>query len=99
MVLTPGRLSPQELIAETGSGFYVNETIGHGTNLVTGDYSCGASGFLIENGELTRPISEVTIAGNLTEMLLALSAADDLDTRFSIVAPTLRIGAMTVAGR
>ena len=99
VVLTPGRLSPQELIAETGSGFYVNETIGHGTNLVTGDYSCGASGFLIENGELTRPVSEVTIAGNLTEMLLALSAADDLDTRFSIVAPTLRIGAMTVAGR
>ncbi|RFC65355.1 TldD/PmbA family protein [Fulvimarina endophytica] len=99
VILTPGSMSPAELIADTGKGLYVDELIGHGANLVTGDYSRGASGFLIENGELTRPVSEITIAGNLKDMLLSLTAADDLDTRFSLVAPTLRVGSMTVAGR
>lgn len=98
VVVTPGALSPAELIAETGRGIYVTELIGQGVNMVTGDYSRGISGYMIENGELTFPVSEVTIAGNLSEMFLDLTAADDLDLRYSTVAPTLRIGAMTVAG-
>ncbi|MDY8109334.1 TldD/PmbA family protein [Fulvimarina sp. 2208YS6-2-32] len=99
VILTPGSLSPAELIAQTGRGLYVDEMIGQGANLVTGDYSRGASGFLIENGVLTRPVSEITIAGNLREMLLSLTAANDLDTRFSTVVPTLRVAEMTIAGR
>ncbi|WP_210345424.1 TldD/PmbA family protein [Jiella flava] len=98
VAVSPGRLSPQELIAETKSGIYVHELIGQGVNLVTGDYSRGATGYLIENGELTRPVSEFTIAGNLKEILLGLTLANDLDTRFSLVAPTLRLERMTVAG-
>ncbi|MBP0614203.1 TldD/PmbA family protein [Jiella mangrovi] len=96
--VSPGEMTPQELIAETKNGIYVHELIGQGTNLVTGDYSRGATGFLIENGELTRPVSEFTIAGNLRDMLLGLTLADDLDTRFSLVAPTMRVDRMTVAG-
>ncbi|MDX1732353.1 MAG: TldD/PmbA family protein, partial [Aurantimonas coralicida] len=98
VLLSPGQMSREALIRETGTGLYIDELIGHGTNLVTGDYSCGASGYLIENGELTTPVSELTIAGNLTDMLASLTAADDLDERFSTVVPTLRIGSMTVAG-
>ena len=94
-----GTMTPQELIAETGNGLYIDELIGQGTNLVTGDYSRGASGYLIENGVLTTPVSELTIAGNLKDMLMALTAADDRDERFSIVAPTMRIESMMVAGR
>ena len=96
--VNPGEMSPEELIADTKNGIYIHELIGQGTNLVTGDYSRGATGFLIENGELTRPVSEFTIAGNLTEMLLGLTLANDLDTRFSLVAPTMRVERMTVAG-
>ncbi|ALN72372.1 TldD/PmbA family protein [Aureimonas sp. AU20] len=99
VTLTPGARSAAELIRDTGRGIYVTETIGHGANLVTGDYSCGASGFLIENGELAGPVSEFTIAGNLTDMFAAIEPANDGDTRFSLVVPTLRIGEMTVAGR
>ncbi|MEF2551458.1 TldD/PmbA family protein [Aurantimonas sp. A2-1-M11] len=99
VMLSPGQMSREALIRDTGEGLYIDELIGHGTNLVTGDYSCGASGYLIENGELTTPVSELTIAGNLTDMLASLTAADDLDERFSIVVPTLRIESMTVAGK
>jgi PmbA protein len=99
VLLTLGEVTPAELIAEIGRGIYVTELIGHGTNLVTGDYSRGASGFLIENGELTVPVSELTIAGHLSDMLMALRPANDGDERFSILAPTLHVGAMTVAGR
>ena len=99
VLVSPGNVTPAELVRETGRGLYIDELIGHGTNLVTGDYSRGASGFLIENGEITTPISELTIAGNLREMLASLAAANDLDERFSIVAPTLRIESMMVAGR
>ena len=99
VLVSPGDRTPEALIRETGSGLYLDELIGQGANLVTGDYSRGASGFLIENGELTTPVSELTIAGNLKDMLLSLTAANDLDERFSIVAPTLRLGAMMVAGR
>jgi len=99
VLVSPGDMTPTELVRETGRGLYIDELIGHGTNLVTGDYSRGASGFLIENGEITTPVSELTIAGNLREMLASLAAANDLDERFSIVAPTLRIESMMVAGR
>ncbi len=99
VLVSPGEMTPAELVRETGRGLYIDELIGHGTNLVTGDYSRGASGFLIENGEITTPVSELTIAGNLREMLASLAAANDLDERFSIVAPTLRIESMMVAGR
>lgn len=98
VIVTPGPLSPEQLIRETGHGIYVTELIGQGVNMVTGDYSRGISGFMIENGELTFPVSEVTIAGNLSAMLLCLTPANDLDERYSIVAPTLRLGPMTVAG-
>ncbi|MFD2236770.1 TldD/PmbA family protein [Aureimonas populi] len=99
VVVSAGQLSPEALIAEAGEGIYVTELIGHGADLVTGDYSRGASGFLIKNGRLGDPVSEFTIAGNLREMFLGLTLADDLDTRHRIVAPTVRLEAMTVAGR
>ncbi|MBB3936839.1 TldD/PmbA family protein [Aureimonas phyllosphaerae] len=99
VTLTPGARSPEALVADTHSGIYVTEMIGSGANLVTGDYSRGASGFLIENGRLAGPVSEFTVAGNLLDMLAAIEPADDRDERFSVVVPTLRIGEMTVAGR
>ena len=99
VTLTHGARTPAELIRDTGHGLYITETIGHGANLVTGDYSCGASGFLIENGELTGPVSEFTIAGHLSDMFRSIEPANDGDTRFSLTVPTLRIGEMTVAGR
>ncbi|BDA82825.1 modulator protein [Aureimonas sp. SA4125] len=98
VIVTPGVVTPSELIDGIKDGIYVTELIGHGVNMVTGDYSRGISGFMIENGVLTFPVSEVTIAGNLADMLLQLTPANDLDTRFSIVSPTLGLGVMTVAG-
>ncbi len=97
--LTRGTMSREALIRDVGTGIYVTDTIGHGANLVTGDYSCGFSGFMIENGELTYPISEMTIAGSLRDMFASWTPADDADERFSIAAPTLRVGTLTVAGR
>jgi PmbA protein len=99
VIVSGGAMTPAELVRDTFSGLYIDELIGQGADLVTGDYSRGASGYLIENGEITSPVSELTIAGNLKDMLLSLTAANDRDERFSIVAPTLRIGSMTVAGR
>lgn len=96
--LEPGPLTPQQLIAETGTGFYVTDLIGMGTNLVTGDYSRGASGFWIENGELAYPVSEVTIAGHLLEMFASFTPASDLQFRTGINAPTLRVEGLTIAG-
>jgi PmbA protein len=96
--LAPGAKSPDELIAEIEDGFYVTDMIGMGVNLVTGDYSRGASGFWIENGELTFPVSEVTIAGHLTEMFRSLVPANDLTFRYGTNAPTLRVEGLTVAG-
>ena len=97
--LAPGKLSPQALIADIASGFYCTELIGFGVNNVTGDYSRGAAGFWIENGEIAYPVSEITIAGNLKDMFLNLAPADDLAFRYGTNAPTLRIEGMTVAGR
>ncbi len=96
--MEPGAASPAELMAGIAQGFYVTEMMGMGVNAVTGDYSRGASGFWIENGELTHPVSEATVADNLKDMYLALTPADDLEFRYGTDAPTLRIDAMTVAG-
>ena len=81
------------------SGLYVTELIGMGVNMVTGDYSRGAAGFWIEQGEIAYPVSEVTVAGNLKEMFRQLTPASDLVFRYGIDSPTVRIDGMTVAGR
>jgi PmbA protein len=98
LALEPGPLSPEALMADIAQGFYVTELMGMGVNTVTGDYSRGASGFWIENGSLAFPVSEVTIAGNLTQMFLAMTPASDLDIHGSTDAPTVRIDGLTVAG-
>ncbi len=99
LTLHPGEMSPEELIAAVGNGLYVTELIGHGANLVTGDYSRGAAGFAIENGEIAYPVSEVTIAGNLTDMLKSLTPANDLTYRLSVNAPSVAVDGLTIAGR
>jgi PmbA protein len=99
LTLAPGAVTPEELIAEAGNGVYVTELIGHGANLITGDYSRGAAGFAIENGVLTHPVSEITIAGNLADMFLAMKPANDLVYRFAVNAPTVAIDGLTIAGR
>ena len=97
--LSAGAHTPEALLADIAEGFYVTDLIGMGVNQVTGDYSRGASGFWIENGRRSYPVSEVTIAGNLVEMFSALSPANDLEFRFGTNAPTLRVEGLTVAGR
>jgi len=98
LYLAAGKLPPKALIADIKQGFYVTQLMGMGTNLITGDYSRGASGFWIENGEIAYPVSEVTVAGNLRDMFLHLTPADDLEFRYGTDAPTLRVDGMTVAG-
>jgi PmbA protein len=98
LTLLPGSVSRAELMADVKLGLYVTELIGQGVNGVTGDYSRGASGFLIEKGEITRPVQEITIAGNLLDMYRTLRAADDLEYRRSTNVPTLRVEGLTVAG-
>jgi PmbA protein len=97
--LTAGDDTPEALMADIAEGFYVTDLIGVGVNYVTGDYSRGASGFWIENGERSYPVSEVTIAGNLIDMFQALFPANDLEFRFGTNAPTVRVEGLTVAGR
>jgi PmbA protein len=87
------------LISDIKNGIYVIEMLGMGVNYVTGDYSRGAAGFWIENGAIGWPVSEVTIAGNLAEMFRCMTPASDLELRYGIDAPTLRIEGMTVAGQ
>lgn len=98
LYLEAGAQSVSSLLSPIAQGFYVTEVFGMGINLVTGDYSQGASGFWIENGEVTYPVSELTIAGNLKEMFMQMEAADDLNFRFATNAPTLRIEQMMVGG-
>ena len=93
-----GTLSVAELIGDIKLGVFVTELIGQGVNGITGDYSRGASGFVIREGHLAEPVAEITIAGNLSEMFLALTPADDLEFRRAMDVPTLRIDGMTVAG-
>jgi PmbA protein len=97
--LAPGAYSPASIVGSVKAGIYVTELIGFGVNLVTGDYSRGASGLWIENGELAYPVEELTIAGNLKDMFQNIEMiGDDLELRGRIAAPTLKISQMTVAG-
>lgn len=87
------------LLAQMGNGFFITELMGQGVNGVTGDYSRGASGYWVENGEIAYPVAEFTLAGNLKDMLLNIVAlADDIDVRSSILAPSMLLESMTVAG-
>jgi len=96
--LEPGASSADELIADIADGFYVTDLIGMGANMVTGDYSRGASGFWIENGERSYPVSEMTIAGHLNDIFRTLTPANDLVFRYGTNAPTVRLEGLTVAG-
>ncbi len=97
--LVPGSPTPEEILRSVKNGFYVTELIGFGVNIVTGDYSRGAAGLWIENGELTFPVEEVTIAGNLPEMLGHVAMiGSDLEFRSALASPTLLIEGLTVAG-
>ena len=99
LYLEPGAVTPDEIIAAIPAGFYVTSLMGFGTNIVTGDYSRGATGLWIENGQLTHAVEEVTVAGNLGEMFRNITAiGSDLVFRGAIASPTLRIDGMTVAG-
>ncbi len=98
LYLEPGSQTRAQMIAAIKDCFYVTEMIGSGVNLVTGDFSRGAAGFWIENGVLTYPVHEVTIAGNLKDMFRNLTPADDLTFRYGVDAPTIVITGMTVAG-
>ena len=98
LYLTPGTISRDDLLADIEDGFYVTELMGFGINSVTGDYSRGAAGFWIEKGEIAYPVSEMTVAGNLKDMFLNLTPADDLKFRYAVNAPTVRVDGMTVAG-
>ncbi len=97
--LQPGSKTPKEIIGEIKEGLYVTEFLGHGANLVTGDYSRGASGLWISNGELTYPVEEITVAGNLKEMFFNISEiGNDLEFRGAMACPTIRIDGLTVGG-
>jgi PmbA protein len=99
LYLEPGTISPEDILRDVKAGLYVTSLMGFGTNIVTGDYSRGATGLWIENGQLTHAVEEVTIAGNLAEMLMNVTAiGNDLVFRGSVASPTLRIDGMTVAG-
>ncbi len=98
LFMQAGHVPVATLIEDIALGVYVIELIGQGVNPVTGDYSRGAAGFLIENGEITRPVAEFTIAGNLKDMFRALVPANDLAFRYGVNVPTIRIDGMTVAG-
>ena len=95
----PGKTSRADLIKGVQSGLYVTEMLGMGVNGITGDYSRGAAGYWIENGELAYPVSEITIAGNLKDMFMNMTLADDLIFRTGVDAPTIRIDGLTIAGQ
>ena len=97
--LEAGVPTPAELISDIKQGFYVTDLIGSGVNGVTGDYSRGASGFWIENGEIGYAVSEVTIAGHLLEIFKSMTPANDLEFRYGVNAPTVRIEGLTLGGR
>jgi PmbA protein len=99
LYLEPGSLTPEQIIADVPAGLYVTGLMGFGVNTVTGDYSRGATGLWIENGQLTHAVEEITIAGNLAEMLVNVTAiGSDLEFRGAVASPTLRIDGMTIAG-
>ena len=96
--LMPGERTPDELIADIKEGLYITELMGMGINGITGDYSRGAAGFWIENGKIAYPVSELTVASNLKQMFLDMEPANDLEFRYGMDAPTVRIDGMTIAG-
>lgn len=97
--LQPGVKTPKELIGGIKEGLYVTEFLGQGVNLVTGDYSRGASGMWISGGEFAYPVEEITVAGNLKELFFNISEiANDLEFRGSVAAPTIRVDGLTVGG-
>ncbi len=99
LYLEPGGYTPAQIIGSVKQGLYLTETIGFGVNMVTGDYSRGAGGMWIENGELAYPVNEITIAGNLKDMMAGVEMiGNDLNWRSSTVAPTIKIAEMTIAG-
>ena len=98
LYIPAGELTPTELISDIKSGFYITDLIGMGVNGLTGDYSRGAGGFWIEDGEISFPVNEVTIAGNLKTMFMNMTAADDLTLKYGTDAPTLRVEGMMIAG-
>jgi PmbA protein len=99
LFLSPGPHSQEAIIASIDRGLLVTELIGFGVNAVTGDYSRGAAGLWIENGEIAYPVEEITIAGNLLDMFRDVEmVGDDLVVRSTIASPTLKIGRMTIAG-
>ncbi len=100
LMLEPGELTQEEIFRKVGRGLFVTELIGFGVNLVTGDYSRGAAGLWIEGGEPAFPVSEITIAGNLNQMLMDIAyVGNDLELRGSVNSPTLVIGEMTISGQ
>jgi PmbA protein len=100
LYVQPGIQTETLILGEVQNGFYVTSLMGFGVNVVTGDYSRGATGLWIENGQFTHAVEEVTIAGNLAEMLMNITAiGSDLVFRGSVASPTLRIEGMTVAGK
>ncbi|MBU6448919.1 MAG: TldD/PmbA family protein [Rhodospirillales bacterium] len=96
--MEPGRMTPEELMADIADGLYVTEMMGSSINGLTGDYSRGAAGFMIRGGRIAEPVAEFTIAGNLKDMFLNLTPASDLEFKRGTDAPTLRIEGMTLAG-
>ena len=94
-----GKVSLKDLLNSNSRCLYITETIGHGSNIVTGDYSVGATGFLIENGEFKYPINEITIAGNFKEMFKNITLANDLEFEYATNSPTMMIEGMVVAGK
>ena len=94
-----GAISYKDLLRLNQRTLYITETIGHGSNLVTGDYSVGATGFMVENGVFKYPVSEITIAGNFKDIFKNITLADDLEFKYSTNAPTMLIEGMVVAGK
>ncbi len=97
--LSGGTATPEQLMQDLGQGLYVTDLMGHGIDMLTGDYSRGARGFWFEQGKISYPVNEITIAGNLLEMFSTLIAANDLSHRYGIDAPTLAVPQMTIAGQ
>jgi PmbA protein len=99
LIVEPGPLGHEELLRQLDTGLWVTELLGHGVNIVTGDYSRGASGFWVEQGQIQHPVHEITIAGNLNEMFRRIVAVGkDVDLRGSIRCGSLLLERMTVAG-
>ena len=99
MYFENGSMPLETLLKSSKKSLYITETIGHGTNLVTGDYSVGATGFLVEDGEFKYPVNEITSAGNFKDMFKNIILASDLEFEYSVNSPTMMIEGMTVAGK